>query len=82
MSYFGMILLARSDSLLVQVPQVKAAFGSHWRLLEDRGDGWQLLDIGPPWPHQWPTVPGRSYGDVVDFGVDRWERVVAEFTGG
>ncbi|WP_204015111.1 hypothetical protein [Virgisporangium aurantiacum] len=36
--------------------EIESAFGSSWRRLEDRGEGWQLLDIGQPRPHQWPGV--------------------------
>lgn len=56
MSYFGTVLLARAEVPLPRLPEVAAAFGSHWRVLQDHGGGWQLLDLGPPWPHQWPTV--------------------------
>ncbi|MFG3302908.1 hypothetical protein [Micromonospora chersina] len=56
MSTFGSVVLARSEALLVHLPQVSSAFGSMWRHLEDRGGGWQLLDMAPPMPHQWPTV--------------------------
>lgn len=49
-------MLARSGTPLVRLPQVRSAFGSMWRCLEDRGAGWQLLDLGQPLPHQWPTV--------------------------
>ncbi|MFG2167866.1 hypothetical protein [Micromonospora chersina] len=56
MSTFGSLVLARSELPLVHLPQVSSAFGSMWRHLEDRGGGWQLLDMAPPMPHHWPTV--------------------------
>jgi hypothetical protein len=56
-SYFGTIVLARAkDLLLPQLPQVRAAFGSRSDRLEDLGDGWQLLYLLTPLPHEWPTV--------------------------
>jgi len=54
MSEHGTIL-ARSDRLLVDLPEVRAAFGTGWERLLRRADGWQLLDVRPH-PHQWPSV--------------------------
>jgi hypothetical protein len=62
MSHFGTFLLARCRSLLVHLPEVGSAFGSNWRRLEDRGEGWQLLDVGQPRPHQWPVVGAGPAG--------------------
>ena len=55
MSYFGTILLAHSDRLLVDLPEVRTAFGTGWERLRRRADGRQLLEVIPH-PHQWPTV--------------------------
>ncbi|WP_212822439.1 hypothetical protein [Catellatospora sp. TT07R-123] len=58
MGYYGTWVLARSpDRLLVEIPEVKAAFGSLFWRLEDRGDGWQLARIIPN-SHEWPRVGG------------------------
>jgi hypothetical protein len=50
------LLLARSPRLLVELPEVGAAFGTFWHELSRRPDGWQTLRLGAPFPHQWPTV--------------------------
>lgn len=55
MSDFGTILLARSDRLVVDLPEVRAAFGTGWERLLRRPDGWQLLEVHPH-PHEWPGV--------------------------
>ena len=55
MSDYGAILLARSDRLLVDLREVRGAFGTGWERLLHRGDGWQLLEVHPH-PHQWPAV--------------------------
>jgi hypothetical protein len=64
MSYFATFLLARCRSLLVHLPEVGSAFGSNWRRLEDRGEGWQLLDVGQPRPHEWPNVGTGPAGNA------------------
>jgi hypothetical protein len=55
MSDYGTILLARSDRLLVDLREVRVAFGTGWERLLRRSDGWQLLEVHPH-PHQWPGV--------------------------
>ncbi|MEV4513857.1 hypothetical protein AB0K00_33485 [Dactylosporangium sp. NPDC049525] len=56
MSYYGTIVLARSERLLVDLPEVGSAFGTSWQQLLRRDDGWQLLTLAAPFGHQWPTV--------------------------
>src|SRR5262245_9399943 len=53
------------------MPDVAAAFGSYWRSLRRYDNGWQRADIGPPWPHQWPTagIGPQPLADLTDAPV-------------
>jgi len=56
MSHYGAWIVARSpDRLLPNMPELRAAFGSHWNSLWDLANGWQLLVVIPD-KHEWPVI--------------------------
>jgi hypothetical protein len=63
------IVVARSSVPLVGLASVGAGFGTFWQELRRRDDGWQLLRLGAPFPHQWPGAGGGVLPVVADTGA-------------